>query len=690
MDKSLNSDDLVDIGEAHHTVGELQQAEIHYRKALEIDPGHPGALYYLANIAHDDGRFPLARELIEQLLREESADAEAWHLLGAIALREEKFADAIDSLDKALALQPGYWIAHLRKGQVLAKQGELHAAIACFNQTLALNPDSGEAYYGLASAQQNLNQLEAAIASYRKAIALNYQPALMYINLANALRFSQRSDEAIAALERAIAIDPNCADAYHGLGNLLVSAKRIIQGIDMLNKSINLNPNSAALRSNLALTLFGIGRLEEAITCLNEAVAIDPLSAETHSILLGLKQYRPHYSRETLYLDHVAFADRFEKPLQAAQPSLTSTDPYKRLRVGFLSADFYRHPVGFFLESILRELHRNNHIEIIIYANNRVVDTLTERLRASAHTWLSVATLSDEALSQRIRADKIDILVDLSGHTVPNRLLVFARKPAPIQITWLGYWATTGLRAMDYIVCDPYCVRADEDKFFVEKLWSLPHTRLCFTSPDQEVAVAALPALQNNYLTFGCFNNLSKMTDQAVAVWAQILKRVSSSRLFLKSRSFADAAISEKTIARFAAHGIAANQLLLEIDSPSKEYLAAYNRVDIALDPYPFPGGTTSVEGLWMGVPMITLQGDRIISRQGESILHNLGLQDWIAQNEDDYVDLAVKKAADLSGLARLRGELRTRLEASPLCDAKLFAQHLEQAFQQMWKNYTA
>jgi predicted O-linked N-acetylglucosamine transferase (SPINDLY family) len=287
-----------------------------------------------------------------------------------------------------------------------------------------------------------------------------------------------------------------------------------------------------------------------------------------------------------------------------------------------------------------------------------------------------------------VREDAIDILVDLSGHTGGNRLRLFARKPAPVQVTWLGYVATTGLQAMDYILCDRYLAPVNESDHFVEKPWYLPNTRLCFTPPQDEIVVGALPALTKGRVTFGCFNNLTKMNDAVVALWAQVLHAVPGSRLFLKSKQLNDPSLQRATLSRFAARGVAADRLALEGASSRAGYLAAYNRVDIALDPFPFTGGTTSVEGLWMGVPLITKRGDRFVAHQGESILHNVGLPEWIATDNDAYVAIAVARAADLSSLAALRVKLRSRLLASPLCDAPLFARNLEAAFRGMWQAY--
>ncbi|HSY27134.1 MAG TPA: peptide-binding protein, partial [Burkholderiaceae bacterium] len=310
---------------------------------------------------------------------------------------------------------------------------------------------------------------------------------------------------------------------------------------------------------------------------------------------------------------------------------------------------------------------------------------LTERIRNHCHDWCSAVALSDEHLAQRIRDDHIDILIDLSGHTGRNRLQMFAWKPAPVQVSWLGYFATTGVAAMDYLIADPWVLPETEEVYFTEKIWRLPETRLCFTVPDCNLEVSPLPALSNGYITFGCFNNLVKMNDDVVAVWANVLASVPNSRLFLKAKQLNELSVRQNTIDRFAAHGIGATRIILEGFESRETYLAAYHRVDFALDPFPFPGGTTSVEGLWMGVPVLTLAGDQFLSRQGIGILMNAGLPDWVATDSLDYVSRAVFHAADIQKLAELRNGLRRQVLASPLFDAPRFARHFETALRNMW-----
>ena len=355
------------------------------------------------------------------------------------------------------------------------------------------------------------------------------------------------------------------------------------------------------------------------------------------------------------------------------------------LRIGFVSGDFRSHPVGYFLESLLIEL-QDSSIELFAYPSVSKVDAVTSRLKPLFDMWSPLVALNDDEAAQKIHADGIHILIDLSGHTAENRLPVFARKPAPIQVSWLGYFASTGLPEMDYILGDPYVTPTAEGDHFVETIWQLPETYLCFTPPDLDLEVAPLPAYTNGFVTFGCFNNLARMTDEIVSVRAAILHAVPDSKLFLKDKQLDHESGRNRVLSRFEALDIEADRLILEGKSPREEYLECYGRVDIALSPFPYGGGTTSVEGLWMGVPVITKKGSHFLSHLGESIAHNSGLSDWIALDEEEYVTKAVAYASNLESLSELRNGIRELILANPLFDVSRFALRFEQAVRAMRK----
>ena len=359
-------------------------------------------------------------------------------------------------------------------------------------------------------------------------------------------------------------------------------------------------------------------------------------------------------------------------------------DPHRRLRIGYVSADFKRHPVGYFLSAVL-SAHDHAVTEIYCYSNQVTDDDMSVRLRACADQWRSISRMADTDVAALICRDAIDILVDLSGHTGGNRLTMFALRPAPVQVSWLGYFGTTGLSSIDYILADRFIVPEGEQKYFTEAVWRLPGCYLCYTPYDLDVRVGLPPALNDGNVTFGCFNNRAKITDDTVRVWATILRSLDGSRLFLKTKSLADPVVVKTLVAQFAAHGIAPDRLILEGHSPLVEAMNAYNRVDIALDPFPFGGCTTTADAVWMGVPVVTLRGNRWVGRMSESILSAVGLPELVAANEVEYVEIAVQLAADLPGLAKRRSALRSLVESSPFCNGVEFTRQLEAAFRGMW-----
>jgi len=571
-------------------------------------------------------------------------DADLASNLGLALTGLGRLDEAAASLQRALALQPGFAAAHLNLGNVLAVQARWMDAAASYRRALQFNPNLVQAHFKLGIALAEQGEHGAAAASYREALRLKPDHAEAHGSLANALHALGHHDEALAHYERAVVLQPGYA-LFH---------------------------------SNLAFALKERGRFEAAAQSYRRALALEPLNFETHSNLLFMLNYLPDQAGA---LDE---ARRFGAlAAQVARPFTRwhcAPEAGRRLRVGLVSADLRSHPVGYFAQAVLAELGRE--ADLVVYATHAADDDVSTAIRSHCQHWHAVSSLSDEALAQQIHADAIDVLIDLAGHTAHNRLPVFAWKPAPVCLSWLGYCASTGLSAIDGFVGDPWITPPGAEAQFLEPVLRLPETFLCFTPPGLDIAVGPLPALTQGHITFGCFNKPLKINAAVVALWARVLLAVPGSRLLLKGG--AQAAMRE----RFARHGIAAERLLLEGASPRAEYLAAYNRVDIALDPFPYPGGTTSAEGLWMGVPVLSLRGATALSRQGESLLQNLGLPDWVAANEDDYLARAVTHASDLRALAALRAGLRERLLQSPLCDAHRFAGHFEALLRQAWRTW--
>ena len=574
----------------------------------------------------------------------------------------------------------------IESGLALQQAGRFAEAALVYRQILAVNPNHADALHLLGLVALHDGDYAQATEWIMRALSQR-ESEIFYGNLGNALSARGMRAAAIECFGQAIALKPDYLPAHNNLGNLLRDQGQFAQAVACFKTVIALKPDYAEAHNNLANALVDLGELEAAIDAYRRAIALRPDLLEARSNLLFILSYREgqssaQYLTEATSFGHAASAQArpytdWHVPLSAVRSG--------PLRVGFVSGDLKVHPTGHFLESILEHIDPRR-IELVAYPTRRADDELTERIKPRFAAWTSLASLNDEQAARRIRDDRIDVLVDLSGHMNCNRLPLFAWRPAPVQASWLGYFASTGMREIDYVLGDPHVLPDGAQAQFTEALWRLPDSYLCFTPPAERVAVAPVPRAANGYVTFGCFNHLMKMNDGVVAVWARILHAVPNARLFLKAKQLDDASAREVTFARFAKHGIDAHRLIFEGRSPRAQYFEAYGRVDIALSPFPYPGGTTSVEGLWMGVPVLCLRGDRFLSNICASMLHSAGLADWIAADQDDYVAKAIAFAADAPRLAALRAGLREAVRASPLCDAARFARNLEVAFEGMWR----
>ena len=529
-----------------------------------------------------------------------------------------------------------------------------------------------------------------ALVPLQKAAELSHGDAQSYNNLGNTLLKLDCLSEAEASYRRALELSPGFAEAHYNLGNTLQKLGRLFEAETSLRRALEINPYLAEAHNNLGVVLRNVGQLDDAVVCHRRALEIKPDLAKAQSSLLFTCLSLPNQSPVQMLAEAQRYGELVAQQAHPYKAWGNIPEPAKCLRVGLVSGDMRQHPVGNFLESVLAALteHASGRLEFFAYSSHSCIDAVTERIKACCREWRSVAILSDEALARQIREDGIDILFDLSGHTDYNRLPVFAWKPAPIQVAWLGYLATTGVAAMDYLIADSWTLPETEEAHFTEKIWRLPETYICFTPPDVDIAIAPLPALANGYITFGCFNNLAKMNDDVVALWARVLASVPGSSLFLKAKPLEETVVRQSVVKRFAVHGIGADRLVLKGPVPRAEYLDPYQQVDIALDPFPYAGTTTSVEGLWMGVPMLTLAGESLLSRQGVGLLMNAGLPEWIAADADDYVARAILHAGDLQRLAALRSRLRQQVLASPIFDAPRFAHHFEAALCGMWQKW--
>ncbi|PMS22527.1 glycosyltransferase [Trinickia dabaoshanensis] len=639
---------LVEDGLVHHRGGRLQEARARYEAALARMPRH----------------------------------ADALHLLGVIAMQEQRHADALDLIGRAIEISPqAAYFDNL--GNALRSWGKLEAAVESYEQALALDPNHFRAHNDLGMALLHMRLPAAAASSFGKAVQINAQFAEAHSNLGNVLRELGDAQAAETHCRRAIALQPMFGEAYNNLGNALKTQRKLAEAAACYVEAQRLLPQEPQVALNLGIVLRETGEHKAAIEAFRRAIALRPAWGEAWSNLLFTLSFAQDVAPKEYLDEALAFGEVASQSARPFKNWLVDRMPGAPLRIGFVSGDFRTHPVGFFLESVLAHLDPSR-VRLVAYSTRPYEDALTQRLKPRFTAWRSLVGLTDEAAATMIRNDGVHILFDMSGHTDANRLPVFAWKPAPVQVSWIGYFASTGLSAIDYVLGDEWVLPQEEAAHFIERPWRLPHGYLCFTPPEPAVPIDTADPVRP--LTFGCFSDLVKVNDRVVAAWSRILSALPGARLFLKAQQLADEAQRTAIVARFGAHGVAADRLSLEGPSSRDEYLAAYNRVDISLSPFPYPGGTTTAESLWMGVPVLCRHGDRFLGHLCESVVQSVDLGDWIARDDDDYVAKAVAFASDRAALAALRGGLRERVLASALCTPERFARTLEAQFAAMWR----
>lgn len=546
------------------------------------------------------------------------------------------------------------------------------------------NAELAEAYRALGKLALEQSDRAGAISNLAKALQLNPDLEPVYFDLCLALLQSGHPAEARAIIEEGQARFPANVNFDYYLGNLALKAAAYDDAISRFARVLAVQPDYPEVLSNMGLALKHQGQPDAALACFRQSLALDPGIVETHSNMLLTMLYCPSQAPAEIYAEHLRFADRFEAPLRAGWPAHDNLrDPDKRLKIGYLSADFCRHTAANLIEPVLVN-HDKAAFEVFCYYNNTLEDDMTRRFIVLADHWLPCLDDSDQQLAQRIRDDGIDILVDLSGHTAGNRLLAMARKPAPIQATWMGYQSTTGLSAIDYRISDDATDPPGmTERYHSETLVRLP-AQGQFTPDVDSPPVNALPALDAGYVTFGCLNNLAKINQDSVHLWARILNAVPGSRMMLGNAS--EPASRHRMLAMFAEEGVPAERLILEPKMALHQYLALHHRIDLALDTFPYNGGTTTFHALWMGVPVIALGGDTPVSRAGMTIMAKAGYPELVADSVDDYVALTVELARDLPRLSAIRQGLRARAGKLFDNDPAYLTRPLEQLYRQLWR----
>jgi len=698
---------------------DLPAAITHLSRALELQPSASMVRAELCMAAFQVGQMDLASRTVQEGIRLEPTVADFHYLAGNLLSHERRHDEAIACFEQALALDPSHASALHNLGQAMRACGRLDGAVASFRKAISLNGAYGQAHASLAAALTETGLLDEAIASCRKALAIDPGDVDALNNLGNAQQAQGLLPQAIETYHRAIKIQPGHVDALGNMGLALHAQGRYDEAVDYFSRVLAVAPDNALTHNNLGNTLQKQNRLDEAVGSYERALAQDPALAEAHSNIAGARHTQGEHAlaiaswREALRIKP-DFLDAWSNMLYALNflPGCTPVQyldearkfgdaaaaharPWRNwpapaaggerpLRVGFVSGDLRAHPVGLFLESIIAHLDYSR-IELVAYSNFPLEDKLTGRIKPTFARWNSIIGMSDEHAATLVRSDAIDVLLDLSGHTAHNRLPLFAWKPAPVQASWLGYFSSTGVPGMDYLLADEVGVPQTCQAHFTENIWYLPDTRLCFTAPlFDDIVPGALPALSSGRVTFGCFQNMIKLNDEVLELWGRLFRAMPDALLRLQSKQMSELALREKLLLRLEGVGIDRSKVTLIGPIDRREFLKAHRDVDIMLDTFPGTGGTTTCEALWMGVPTMTLAGVTLLARQGASLLSCAGLANWVAQSPAEFVERLACHCSDLDALAFLRSRLRSQALSSPLFNAPLFAARFQLALEQM------
>ncbi len=720
---------LLLLGQARHRVGLLDEARNFYQQVLDAEPDNVEALQFAGLTDLESDRVEDARRLLDRAVALAPGSDEALFYRGLVSEREEAYDDALRWYDQALAINPSHLRALRKSATLYQMRSDWVEAINALKRVLLLDPDDEEASIHLGVCYLGNSNYNAAASQLRQVIerdpknlkalnllsltcfrSRNYQAAKQVLHQSleiepddvNALFFLGASQAALGetgpAIEtftRTIELHPDSAIAFRERGAVYRGLLRLEEALADFEKAAELDPNFATAINDIGLTLLSLGRINEAVERFQNLLkqARDHILPLVYSNFLFASHYDVDRDVQTIKREHIGYEEMTRSCLERRgvlpRPAVATRhrDPDRPLRVGYVSADFGFHPVGYFVSSVIAR-HDPKQVLSVCYSNRDVEDRMTDWIKANSGMWRRIHDQDDADVLRRIEADQIDILVDLSGHTSGNRLPLFLCKPAPVQATWAAYVGTTGLSAIDYLISDRFQSPPEFDDDYVEAVERMPDGYICYEPPPFAPAVGPLPAAAAGRITFGSFNNPSKVNDAVIAVWARILEQVPDSRLVLRYRWFTAPHNRVRILGAFERAGIEAERIELAEGGDTARMLAGYGDVDIGLDTFPYSGGLTTCEALWMGVPVVTVPGRRFEGRHSLSHLTNAGFPEWVAADADDYIQIALDLARDRERLAHLRLSMRSRLAISRLCESPRFAQNLDRAFRRMWQSW--
>ena len=668
---------------------------------------------------HRAGQFAADEALYRELVAADPRHADAWQLWGTLCCQQQRHAEAVEYIQQALKLGIRHPHVLSNLGAAYRGLGDDVQAIHYLDESLRADPTQASTWNNLANSLKNTGKIEEARQAYQKAIEYNPQAADAHDNLARLYQAEGNNEQAVQHFRRTLEIDPNNPRAHNNLGTILLaygwtqealgefdtalsqSAEygrawnnrgaalrelgRPVEAVEAFRRARQFEPTLHEAVNNLGETLGGTGQVDEGLRVLAEAVDMAPHEAAIHSNRLMMLQYRPGITLAELDREHRHWAELHTPahlPIRRDWPQ--SFDPARKLRIGIVSGDLGRHPVGCIVLPLVRHVDRSA-CELWLYSSRAMHDPIQQELRKKADSWCDAFKLNDTALAERIAADRIDILIDMSGHTALNRQGVFTRRSAPVQVTWAGYQSTTGVSAMDYLLTDATMVPREHEPFFSEEIVRLPESAWCCSIESVLFDPGLPPMLERGAVTFGSFNNAAKVNPQVVSLWSRVLAAVPGSRLILKYRGFGDPALAQHFQTAFAAHGIAPAQIECFGQTPFEQMLEQYRTVDIALDPFPFGGGMTSLISLAVGVPVVTLPGETLASRQTLSMLTQSGDPRTVARTADEYVAIAQALASDPTRLAELRQTWPAKIQQTAFVDPQRFVPGWLHTLQQLW-----
>jgi len=700
-------------------LGRWELAEESFRTAIRRQPDLAGAHFNLGKVLMSLDRMESAAKAFETVVQLRPNDAVCYNYLGTVLQKLHRDEDAAAAFNHAIRLKPDYAEAHNNLGNTLKEQHRLSEAIDQYHVALKLKPNGADAQNNLGNALKDQGKLDDALTAYRKALEFKTDDPIIYNNLGIALCAQGQYEAAIVEYNKALKLKPDDASTHYHLGNALIARGQTDAAVAAFHHALDIKPDLVEAQINLGSALLAGGETDAAITAYQTALKLKPyypvvynnlgnalkdqgkldaalenyrkaleLAPQNHrfgSNVIYTLHYHPDFDARAIQQELRRWQQRYAEELKKfIQPHANNRDPERQLKIGYVSADLRDSPIARFLIPLLRN-HDRKGFEIFCFNNTPRADVVTENIRSLANVWRDIHSAGDQEVAQMIRNDQIDILIDLTMHMANNRLPIFARKPAPIQVTWLGYPGSTGLDTMDYRLTDPYLDPPGlDDAFYSEESIRLPDSFWCY---DPLCDLPPRPAKQNGPICFGSLNNPCKLNDQVFNLWSSILKATPDSRLLMLIYSVEHQNHIRMTFERT---GIDPTRLIFVGRLPREPYLRSYNLIDLGLDTLFYNGHTTTFDSLWMGVPIVTLKGRTAVGRGGTSILNNIGLPELVAQTPQEYVDIAVKLAENPTRLAELHRTLRERMENSPLMDAKRFARNVEAAYRNMWRKYCA